>query len=102
MVFSQDDVAIGSDAIADLEINDTIFDIAVNPDRGYALSIRGIAREVSGALGLKFVDPVDALRDLKFVDTGKGVTAKIEDPATASVFYLRTLSDFDPSARTPM
>ena len=102
MVFSEADVAIGSDAIAGLEINDTIFDIAVNPDRGYALSIRGIAREVSGSLGLKFVDPVDALRDLKFVDTGKGVSAKIEDPATASVFYLRTLSDFDPSARTPM
>jgi phenylalanyl-tRNA synthetase beta chain len=48
------------------------------------------------------VDPVDALREVKFEDTGTGVKAKIEDPATASVFYLRTLSNFDPSARTPM
>ncbi len=102
MVFAEGDVAIGSDAIAGLEINDTIFDIAVNPDRGYALSIRGIAREVAGALGLNFVDPIDALREVKFENTGTGVSAKIADPATASVFYLRTLSNFDPSARTPM
>jgi phenylalanyl-tRNA synthetase beta chain len=39
---------------------------------------------------------------LKFEETGKGVTAKIEDPATASVFYLRTLSNFDQSAKTPI
>jgi phenylalanyl-tRNA synthetase beta chain len=102
MVFAEGDVAIGSDAILGLEINDIIFDIAVNPDRGYALSIRGVAREVAGSLGLKFVDPVEALRDIKFENSGTGVTAKIDDPATASVFYLRTLSNFDPSARTPM
>lgn len=102
MVFAEGDVAIGGDAIAGLEINDTIFDISVNPDRGYALSIRGVAREVAGSLGLKFVDPVDALRHIKFESTGTGVPAKIDDPSTASVFYLRTLSNFDPSAKTPM
>ena len=102
MVFAEGDVSIGSDAIVGLEINDTILDIAVNPDRGYALSIRGVAREIAGSLGLKFTDPVDALRNLNFADNGTGVSAKIADPNTASVFYLRTLSNFDPSARTPM
>ena len=102
MVFAEGEVEVGSDAIAVLEINDTIFDVAVNPDRGYALSIRGIAREVAGALGLNFKDPVEPLRALKFEETGKGVSATIEDPATASVFYLRTLSDFDQSAKTPI
>jgi phenylalanyl-tRNA synthetase beta chain len=102
MVFAESEVEIGADAIAVLEINDTIFDVAVNPDRGYALSIRGIAREVAGSLGLNFTDPVDLLRTLKFEENGKGVSAKIEDPATASVFYLRTVSDFDPSATTPI
>jgi len=33
--------APGDDAIALLQINDAIFDVAVNPDRGYALSVRG-------------------------------------------------------------
>jgi phenylalanyl-tRNA synthetase beta chain len=102
MTFAQGTVRIGEDAIAGLMINDVIFDVAVNPDRGYALSIRGIAREVAGSLGLKFTDPVDALRDLTFAETGKGVSAKIADKSTASVFYLRTLSNFDPSATTPL
>jgi phenylalanyl-tRNA synthetase beta chain len=102
MVFAESEVTIGADAIEALQINDVIFDIAVNPDRGYALSIRGIAREVAGSLGLKFTDPVDALRELKFEDTGKGVTAKIADKSTASVFYLRTLSNFDQKATTPI
>jgi phenylalanyl-tRNA synthetase beta chain len=102
MTFSEETVMIGSDAIAGLEINDVILDISINPDRGYALSIRGIAREVAGSLGLTFRDPVDALRSLTFSETGKGVSAKIADPETASVFYLRTLSNFDPKATTPL
>ena len=102
MVFAESEVTIGADAIEALQINDVIFDVAVNPDRGYALSIRGIAREVAGSLDLKFTDPVDALRALKFEDTGKGVTAKIGEKSSASVFYLRTLSNFDQKASTPI
>ena len=102
MVFTEGEVVIGADAIEVLQINDVIFDVAVNPDRGYALSIRGIAREVAGSLDLKFTDPVDALRTLKFEETGKGVSAKIGDKSSASVFYLRTLSNFDPKATTPI
>jgi phenylalanyl-tRNA synthetase beta chain len=102
MTFQEGTIEIGSDAIQGLSINDVIFDVAVNPDRGYALSIRGIAREVAGSLGLTFTDPVNALRELTFPETGKGVAAKIADPSTASVFYLRTLSNFDPRATTPI
>jgi phenylalanyl-tRNA synthetase beta chain len=51
---------------------------------------------------LKFTDPVNALRGLKFAETGKGVTAKIGEKSSASVFYVRTLSDFDPKATTPI
>jgi phenylalanyl-tRNA synthetase beta chain len=102
LVFAEGEVTIGADAIDVLQINDVIFDVAVNPDRGYALSIRGIAREVASSLDLKFTDPVNALRGLKFAETGKGVTAKIGEKSSASVFYVRTLSDFDPKATTPI
>lgn len=102
MVFTDAEVSVGEDAIEKLEIRDEIFDISVNPDRGYALSIRGVAREVAAALGLTFTDPVDALRGLTFPTTGTGVTAKIVDTDAASVFYLRTLSQFDSSAQTPL
>ena len=40
-----------------LGLGDEVLDIAVTPDRGYALSIRGIAREVATAYGLPFADP---------------------------------------------
>jgi phenylalanyl-tRNA synthetase beta chain len=102
LVFSDEQATVGMDAITALQINDVIFDVAINPDRGYALSIRGIAREVAASLGLSFKDPVDQLRGLSFPETGKGVPATIEDKSTSSVFYLRTLSNFDPSAKTPL
>ena len=102
MVVNGNDVEVGADAILDLQINDVIFDVAINPDRGYALNIRGIAREIAGALGFKFTDPVDALRKLEFRENGQGVRAKIADTSTASVFYLRTLTNFDPKATTPL
>ena len=102
MTFALGAVEIGSDALAALQLEDVIFDVAVNPDRGYALSIRGIAREVASSLGLNFVDPVDALRGLTFETRGSGVKASIIDKDAATVFYLRTLSDFDQKAHTPI
>jgi len=102
MTFGEGSVEIGADALAALEIDDVIFDIAVNPDRGYALSIRGVAREVAASLGLSYIDPVDALRGVNFESTGKGIAAKIVDEDAATIFYLRTLSSFDQSATTPL
>ena len=102
MTFAEGSVAIGADAVEVLEVNDVIFDIAVNPDRGYALSIRGVAREVAASLGLTYRDPVDALRSISFENTGKGVSARIVDVDAASVFYLRTLNNFDQAAQTPI
>ena len=102
LVFDQTQAPVGVDAIEALQIDDVVFDIAVNPDRGYALSMRGIAREAGASLGFAFKDPVEGLRELSFPETGKGVKAKIDDKSTASVFYLRTLSNFDPSAKTPL
>ena len=102
MTFPLAAAEIGSDALTALQLEDVVFDIAVNPDRGYALSIRGIAREVAASLGLSFVDPVDSLRNLTFETSGKGVKASIVDKDAATVFYLRTLSEFDQKAHTPI
>ncbi len=102
MVFNKDQVQTKDDVREKLSINDVIFDIAVNPDRGYALSIRGVAREIAGAFGLKFSDPAERLRTLGFEKTGSGVKPKIEDKDSASIFYLRTLSNFDSKAATPL
>ena len=102
MVFDKEQVSVKDDVRKTLQIEDVVFDIAVNPDRGYALSIRGVAREIAGAFDLKFVDPIEQVRGISFKDTGKGVQPKIEDKESASIFYLRTLSHFDSSAITPL
>ncbi|MBI5161055.1 MAG: phenylalanine--tRNA ligase subunit beta, partial [Micrococcales bacterium] len=55
------DAPVGSDAIALLHLDDAAVDINVTPDRGYALSIRGIAREYGHATGAAFRDPAAAV-----------------------------------------
>lgn len=101
MVFDKEQVSSKDDVREKLQLDDIIFDIAVNPDRGYALSIRGVAREIAGAFDLKFNDPANQLRGLNFEKSGSGVKPKIDDKESASVFYLRTLSNFDSKATTP-
>jgi len=102
MVFDSSTVEIGSDAIVGLQIQDVIFDIAINPDRGYGLSIRGISREIASALELTFTDPVEQVRGFQLQESGTPVKASIADAETASVFYLRTISHFDAQASTPL
>ncbi|MES9607821.1 MULTISPECIES: phenylalanine--tRNA ligase subunit beta [Actinomadura] len=94
------DAPVGADAIEMLGLRDDVLDIAVTPDRGYALSIRGIAREAAIAYGVPFRDPADVA--LPEGDEGPSYPASIGDPAVCDRFVLREVSGFDPDARTPM
>lgn len=47
---------VGTDAIELLQLVDEVLDIAVTPDRGYCLSMRGVARETAIAYGLPLRD----------------------------------------------
>ena len=51
------DAPVGTDAISLLGLDDVAVEINVTPDRGYALSMRGVAREYSHATGAAFRDP---------------------------------------------
>ena len=92
----------GADAIELLQVNDVIFDVAVNPDRGYALSIRGLARELAAALKVPFRDPALEVAADSFTLNDKGIQVSIDDPSAASVIYIRTLSDFVSSSPVPL
>jgi phenylalanyl-tRNA synthetase beta chain len=48
---------VGTDAIALLGLDEEIVEVNVTPDRGYALSVRGVAREYALATGARFHDP---------------------------------------------
>ncbi|MFE4825475.1 phenylalanine--tRNA ligase subunit beta [Streptomyces sp. NPDC056672] len=89
----------GTDAIALLELVDEVLDIAVTPDRGYCLSMRGVARETAIAYGLTLRDP--ALLDVPAPNSfGHPVT--VSDPRGCDRFTARTVTGLDPEARSPL
>ncbi|MCP2340829.1 phenylalanine--tRNA ligase subunit beta [Actinomadura rupiterrae] len=93
------ETGVGADAMELLGLRDDVLDIAVTPDRGYALSIRGIAREAATAYGVPFHDPADVeLPD----DAGEIYPASIADASGCDRFVLREVRGFDPSAETPL
>lgn len=102
IVVPDEDISVGSDALSALAINDPVIEISVNPDRGYAMSLRGIAREVADGLHATFKDP--ALRNITLVPTStseKPVPVEIVDKTGADGIHLRTVSNVNASAPTP-
>jgi phenylalanyl-tRNA synthetase beta chain len=49
----------GTPAAELLGLDDMVFNLAITPDRGYCLSVRGMAREIANAYDLDYVDPAD-------------------------------------------
>ena len=47
----------GDDARPYVGLDDVVFELEITPDRGYAMSVRGIARELSHAFDVPFRDP---------------------------------------------
>ncbi|WP_104132446.1 phenylalanine--tRNA ligase subunit beta [Cryobacterium sp. M91] len=98
------DAPVGTDAIPLLGLDDSAVEINVTPDRGYAFSIRGVAREYSHATGVPFRDPALALTVVAPV-TRFPVTiddqAPIRDRTGATVFVTRVVRGVDPTRPTP-
>ncbi|MEJ6014133.1 phenylalanine--tRNA ligase subunit beta [Corynebacterium sp. H127] len=96
----------GDDARAVLGLNDTVFDVNVTPDRGYALSARGLTREIASAFDLAYTDPAldPSVAGINVnVPAVAGAALPVEiDPATKTVrFGLRKVTGIDPNAKTP-
>ena len=88
----------GDDAHGVLGLDDVVFDLAVTPDRGYCMSVRGIAREIACAYDLNFVDPAD-VPPLPAESPALPVT--VEPGTGVSRFALRPVTGIDPAAQTP-
>jgi phenylalanyl-tRNA synthetase beta chain len=92
----------GDDAIAVLGLDDVVFDLAITPDRGYGLSVRGVAREIACAYDLDFVDPAF---DPNVVPTlpaeGSALPVTIQPGTGVSRFALRAVTGIDPAAVSP-
>ena len=94
---------VGTDAITLLGLDDVAVEVNVTPDRGYALSIRGIAREYHHATGAAFRDPAGTLSPAQ----GSGFDVSLSDDAPirgtrgCHAFVARTVRGIDPTLPTP-
>jgi phenylalanyl-tRNA synthetase beta chain len=104
------DPEVGEDAIALLGLDDWAVEVNVTPDRGYALSVRGIAREYSHATGAEFRDPAkldSAIPDVDSDSSTNPVPVVLADKAPirgnqgCSLFVTRIVRNVDPSRHTP-
>lgn len=88
---------IGEDALPLLGGADTVFDVNVTPDRGYALSMRGLGREIASAFNLTFVDPVGEASH----PSGSLIDIDLREETKAIRFGLRKVTGIDPQAQSP-
>jgi phenylalanyl-tRNA synthetase beta chain len=103
------DAPLGEDFVAYAGLRDEVLEIAVTPDRGYAVSVRGLARELASAFGVPFTDPAEAdlpgpevLGGPVDWESGEVYPASIDDPTACDRFVLREVRGFAPSATTPL
>ncbi len=99
IVLEPDAAAPGDDAIALLGLGEDVLELEVNPDRAYALSMRGVARDAALAFGVAFTDPAN-LEPL--AGDGPGAyPVKVDDPVGCPVFTAITVTGIDPTRPTP-
>ena len=99
------DPEVGTDAAALLGVDDWAVEINVTPDRGYAWSIRGVAREYSHATGARFRDPASVVEPVETHTTAVPITiddrAPLRGRPGATVFVTRIVRGVDPTLPTP-
>jgi len=111
------DTPLGVDFVEYAGLRDDVLDITVTPDRGYAVSIRGVARELATAYQVPYTDPASTFvpgEDASGLpeddhpgragaDPGQAPwPAAIDDPTACDRFVLREVRGFDPGAPTPL
>ncbi|KFZ78334.1 phenylalanyl-tRNA synthetase subunit beta [Amycolatopsis sp. MJM2582] len=88
----------GEDATKLLGLDDTVLEVTPTPDRGYTLSVRGLARELSNALDVPFGDPAS----IEVPEAESDVwPVHLEDTEGCKRFVLRRVKNLDATAPTP-
>ncbi|HEY7054420.1 MAG TPA: phenylalanine--tRNA ligase subunit beta [Mycobacterium sp.] len=90
--------APGDAAAPVLGTDDVVFHLGITPDRGYCLSVRGMAREVACAYDLDFVDPADVPR---LPAESEAWPLSIDPDTGVRRFALRPVVGIDPNAASP-
>lgn len=88
----------GTPAAELLGLDDVVFNLAITPDRGYCLSVRGMAREIANAYDLDYVDPGDIA---PLPAEGDALPLTIDAGTGVLRFGLRPVTGIDPKAVSP-
>ncbi|WP_069388075.1 phenylalanine--tRNA ligase subunit beta, partial [Cellulosimicrobium cellulans] len=107
--YAADDLTPGQDAVALLGLGDEVLEINVTPDRGYAFSYRGVAREYAHSTGARFTDRglEESLTAPLPAATPDGFPVEVDDAAPVQGvpgcdrFVTRVVRGIDPAATTP-
>ncbi|GAB1815026.1 phenylalanine--tRNA ligase subunit beta [Mycobacterium sp. MUNTM1] len=91
----------GADGAAVLGLDDVIFHLAITPDRGYCMSLRGLAREIACAYDLDFVDPAGAQVIKPLPVNGEAWPLTVQPGTGVRRFALRPVTGIDPAAVSP-
>ncbi|GAB3595067.1 Phenylalanine--tRNA ligase beta subunit [Corynebacterium faecale] len=96
----------GDDARPVLGLEDTVFEVNVTPDRGYALSARGLTRELASAFNLTFTDvalepAVAGLENTAPAVSGELIPIDVREETNTVRFGLRKVTGVDPAVESP-
>jgi phenylalanyl-tRNA synthetase beta chain len=93
------DAAVPGDSAAPvLGLDDAVIELAITPDRGYCLSVRGLARELAIAFDAAYGDP--GLLEVPPADVSSW-PVRIEDEQGCRRFVVRQVWGVDPTADSP-
>lgn len=84
-----------------LGLDDVVFHLAITPDRGYCMSVRGLAREIANAYDLNFVDPASDAMVKPLPADGPAWPLTVQAQTGVRRFALRLVTGIDPAAVSP-
>jgi phenylalanyl-tRNA synthetase beta chain len=93
------EAAPGADARPVVGLDEVVVELAITADRGYCLSMRGVARELSHSLGVAYRDPAAAVLPLTSEEPGYPI--RVEDPAGCDRFTAVAVRGIAPLAESP-
>ena len=77
-------------------LDDVLIEVEITPDRGYEMSLRGMARELSYAYDSAYTDP--ALLDAPGATAEPPYPVRVDDIVGCDRFAARVVRGIDPTA----
>ena len=99
VVLPENSAVPGVDARPIVGLDDVLLDLEITPDRGYQMSVRGVARELSYAYEAAYTDPGAVPAPPATAEPPYAV--RLDDTVGCDRFAARVVRGIDPSAPSP-